>query len=47
VLVLGLALFLFRRIAQDHEAPHWREETPRVPGEVGQIPAGVADAATH
>jgi hypothetical protein len=28
-----LLLFLFRRIVQDHERPHWREETPTVPDE--------------
>ena len=31
VLVIGLLLFFFRRIVQDGEAPHWREETPTVP----------------
>jgi len=30
-LVLGLVLFLFRRIVQEHEAPHWREDTPTLP----------------
>jgi amino acid transporter len=33
VLAGSLVLFLFRRIVQDHERPHWRETTPTVPGE--------------
>jgi hypothetical protein len=28
-----LVLFLFRRIVQDKETPHWREETPLLPDE--------------
>ncbi len=31
VLAASLLLFLFRRIVQDGERPHWREETPEVP----------------
>lgn len=33
VAILGIAilLFLFRRIVQDGERPHWREETPTMP----------------
>jgi amino acid transporter len=31
VLVISLLLFLFRRIVQDKETPHWREETPTMP----------------
>jgi amino acid transporter len=31
VLVIGILLFLFRRIVQDKESPHWREEVPAVP----------------
>lgn len=31
VLAIGLALFFFRRIVQDKEAPHWREDTPTMP----------------
>ena len=31
VLGISLLLFLFRRMVQDKEAPHWREETPTVP----------------
>jgi hypothetical protein len=34
VLAISLLLFLFRRIVQDGERPHWREETPTMPGEV-------------
>ena len=33
VLGASLLLFLFRRIVQDKERPHWREETPRMPEE--------------
>jgi amino acid transporter len=31
VLVVALLLFLFRRIVQDKESPHWREDTPTMP----------------
>jgi amino acid transporter len=31
ILAAGLLLFFFRRIIQDREAPHWREETPATP----------------
>ena len=31
VLAISLLLFLFRRIVQDKETPHWREETPTMP----------------
>jgi amino acid transporter len=31
VLVTGIVLFLFRRIVQDGERPHWRETTPETP----------------
>ena len=41
VLAGSLLLFLFRRIVQDHERPHWREEPPQMPDEV---PAGTAPA---
>jgi len=40
VLAASLLLFLFRRIVQDRERPHWREETPTMPDEVA-APAGV------
>jgi len=33
VLAVSLLLFLFRRIVQDKEAPHLREETPTMPDE--------------
>ena len=31
VLVIGILLFLFRRVVQDRESIHWREETPTMP----------------
>ncbi|CAN5296926.1 APC family permease [soil metagenome] len=31
VLVIAVVLFLFRRIVQDGQRPHWREETPTLP----------------
>ena len=31
ILGVGLLLFFFRRIVQDREMPHWREETPTMP----------------
>ena len=31
VLAIGILLFLFRRIVQDKESPHWREEVPTMP----------------
>jgi hypothetical protein len=31
ILAGSLLLFLFRRIVQDGEAPHWREDTPATP----------------
>jgi hypothetical protein len=34
----GVIMFLFRRIVQDKEAPHWREETPSVPERVEPVP---------
>ena len=38
VLVISLLLFLFRRMVQDKESPHWREETPTMPdAEVGKL----------
>jgi amino acid transporter len=46
-LVLGLVLFLFRRIVQDKEAPHWREETPLVPEDVTRAPDGSTMAARY
>jgi amino acid transporter len=40
VLAASILLFLFRRIVQDKERPHWREATPTMPGEVpGAAPA--------
>jgi amino acid transporter len=43
VLVIGLLLFFVRRIVQDKERPHWREEVPQMPE---ATPAGVG-APTH
>ena len=37
VLGISLLLFLFRRIVQDGEAPHWREETPTMPDEEAPV----------
>ena len=31
VLAIGLLLFFVRRIVQDRERPHWREDTPTMP----------------
>ena len=31
VLLIGLLLFFFRRIVQDKERIHWREDTPTMP----------------
>jgi amino acid transporter len=31
VLAISFVLFLFRRIVQDKETPHWREDTPEMP----------------
>jgi len=31
VLAISLLLFLYRRVVQDREKPHWREETPTMP----------------
>jgi amino acid transporter len=45
VLAGSLVLFLFRRIVQDKEKPHWREETPTMPAEETPTPAGVAAAS--
>ena len=42
ILVVGVALFLFRRIVQDGETPHWREATPEQPDKV--TPAGAPAA---
>jgi amino acid transporter len=38
ILAVGIALFLFRRIVQDGERPHWREATPETP-EQPAVPA--------
>jgi amino acid transporter len=47
VLAISLLLFLFRRIVQDHERPHWREETPTMPDEEpGELVAAPGVPAT-
>jgi amino acid transporter len=45
VLAISLVLFLFRRVVQDGEKPHWREETPTMPDEVS-APEAPAVSAT-
>ena len=45
ILGVSLLLFLFRRIVQDGEAPHWREDVPQTPGEE-QAPAAMGVPAT-
>jgi amino acid transporter len=42
VLAISLLLFAFRRIVQDGEKVHWREDTPTMPD---QEPAGRVEAA--
>jgi amino acid transporter len=42
VLAVSILLFLYRRIVQDHERPHWREDAPAVPE--GTTAAGVPAA---
>jgi amino acid transporter len=42
VLVISLLLFLYRRIVQDKESPHWREETPTMPDEPPAVAAPAA-----
>jgi hypothetical protein len=34
VLVVGLLLFFFRRLVQDKQRIHWREDTPTMPDQV-------------
>jgi amino acid transporter len=47
VLAVSLLLFLFRRMVQDREKPHWREETPTMPDETPEAaPAAVGVPAT-
>ena len=38
ILAISLVLFLYRRIVQDKESPHWRESTPTMPDE--EVPVG-------
>jgi amino acid transporter len=44
VLVISLLLFLYRRVVQDKESPHWREETPTMPDEPPAVAAPTAPA---
>ncbi len=44
VLAASLLLFLFRRMVQDREKPHWREATPLVPDEVPAVEAPAVPA---
>jgi amino acid transporter len=46
VLAISLLLFLFRRMVQDKEKPHWREETPLMPSdeETAGTAVGVAES---
>jgi amino acid transporter len=47
VLAASILLFLFRRIVQDRERPHWREQTPTMPDEAtAPAPAAVGVPAT-
>lgn len=43
ILVGSVLLFIFRRVVQDKQPLHWREETPKMPGE---IPAAVGARAS-
>ena len=45
-LVIGLLLFLFRRIVQDKEKPQWREDTPLLPGDGTTAAPTTSPAAT-
>ena len=47
VLVIGLLLFFFRRIVQDGERVHWREETPKMPAATHQTAEGAVAAGSH
>ncbi len=44
VLVASLALFVYRRVVQDGEGVHMREETPGVPDEAERALLGVPTA---
>jgi amino acid transporter len=45
VLAGSLLLFFFRRIVQDGERPHWREDTPAVPGDLAAPPIPAVPAS--
>jgi len=42
VLVISLLLFFYRRIVQDKERVHWREETPQTPDDLPPVGAPAA-----
>jgi amino acid transporter len=46
VLIASLLLFFFRRIVQDGEKIHWREQTPEVPEGDEAVELGVGPAST-
>ena len=37
VLVISLLLFFYRRIVQDKEKIHWKEDTPEMPDELPPV----------
>jgi len=45
VLLIAIVLFLYRRIVQDGERPHWREETPTMPEGMADPTASAAVSA--
>ena len=45
VLAASLVLFLFRRIVQDGETPHWREDAPTMPEDAAAHAAAAAPVA--
>jgi len=45
VLGVSLLLFLYRRIVQDGESPHWREDTPTMPEDAAAHAAASAPVA--
>ena len=46
VLLIAIALFFYRRIVQDGERPHWREETPTMPDGMSEPATPVSAPAT-
>lgn len=47
ILFGSLLLFAFRRIVQDGESIHWREDVPQMPDEAEMIALGLAPAAAR